>query len=127
MSPKFAEENLIRSYLLGELPEKEQDDFEKRLLADPKFFEMSLIIEGELLDDYVMGSLSKSDRISLESGLLMSAQQQRRVQLIRLLCLKSHSLMSAADKRSPGFLSLVTPYFKFHRSGLAQKVWWAGA
>jgi hypothetical protein len=124
MSQKLAEENLIRRYLLGELPEKEQDDFEKRLLADPKFFETSGIIEGELLDDYVMGLLSKTDRLSLESCLLVSAQQQCRVQLIRMLCHKSNSLMSV-EKRSPGFLSPMVRYFRSHRRGLAQAAWWA--
>src|SRR5947207_3279167 len=103
MSQKLAEENLIRSYLIGELPENEQDELEQRLLADPEFFEITSMIEGELLDDYVMGVLSESDRMSLERRLLISAQQQRRVQLIRLLRLKSNALVSA-KKRSTDFL-----------------------
>lgn len=101
MSQSLAEENLIRRYLLGELSQNKQDEFEKRLLADPEFFRTSRIIEGELLDDYVLGVLSESDRISLESGLLMSAQQQRRVKLIRLLRLKSNG-------------SVLTRYFRSH-------------
>lgn len=123
MSQKLAEENLIRSYLIGKLPENEQDELEMRLLTDPEFFETSRMIEGELLDDYVMGLLSKSDRMSLESGLLISAQQQRRVQLIRLLWVKANALVPA-KKRSTGLLSLWTRYFRSHRSGSYQAARW---
>ncbi|HXD31709.1 MAG TPA: hypothetical protein VN643_11355 [Pyrinomonadaceae bacterium] len=123
MSQKLAEENLIRSYLIGKLPENEQDELETRLLTDPEFFETSLIIEGELLDDYVMGLLSKPDRMSLESGLLISAQQQRRIQLIRLLWVKSKALVSA-KKQSSNLLSLWSRYFRSHRSGSYQAVRW---
>ena len=117
MSQKLSGENLIRSYLIGELPENEQHEFEKRLIVDPELFETSRIIESELLDDYVLGSLSESDRMSLESGMLMSVQQQRRVQLIRLLHLKSKILVSV-KKRSVDLSLLFTQYFRSHRSGL---------
>ena len=113
MSQNSPEENLIRNYLLGQLPENEQDSVEERLLTDPKFFETSLLIEGELLDDYVIGSLSESDRTSLESSLLVSAQQQRRVQLIRLLCLKS-TASTPAKGRSTNLLS----WFDLRRNDL---------
>lgn|SRR5215213_1688642 len=91
MVQNLAQENLIRSYFLGELSQNEQDEFEKRLLADPEFLQTSRVIEWELLDDYVLEALSGSDRVNLESRLLMSAQQQRKVQLIRLLRLKSNA------------------------------------
>jgi hypothetical protein len=85
MSQNLSEESLIRDYILHELPEDEQDDLEKRLLADPELFETSRIIEGELLDDYVRGYLSQDDRVRLEQGLLKNPQQYLRVQLIRTL------------------------------------------
>ena len=124
MPQNSPEENLLRKYLLGQLLENEQDYLEERLLADPKFFETSLVIEGELLDDYVMGSLSESDRMSLESSLLMSAQQQRRVQLIRLLRLKSNA-STFAERRLTRLLSRLNRYFGLPRSGLDRAVWWA--
>jgi len=115
MSQNPDEDKLIRRYLLGELSENEQDDFENHLLDDPEFLERAHIIEGELLDDYVMESLSERDRMNLESGLLMSAHEQCRVELIRLLHLKSNSTM-AAQKRSSNPRSLLTRYFGWHRS-----------
>jgi hypothetical protein len=85
MSQNLFEESLIRDYILHGLPEDEQDDLEKRLLADPELFETSRIIEGELLDDYVGGYLSQNDRVRLEQGLLKRPQHYLRVQLIRTL------------------------------------------
>jgi len=85
MSQNLSEEHLIRDYFLGELPENEQDLLQERLLVDPEFFEASLIIEDELMDDYALGLLSLYDRIRLEEGLLKVPQQYQRVQLTRTL------------------------------------------
>lgn len=85
MSQNLSEESLIRNYFLGELPENEQDLVQERLLVDPDFFETSLIIEDELIDDYALGLLSLYDRIRLEEGLLKVPQQYKRVQLTRTL------------------------------------------
>lgn len=85
MSQNLSEETLIRDYILQGLPEDEEDDLEKRLLADPELLETSRIIEGELLDDYVRGLLSHNERLRLEQGLLKNPKQYRRVQLIRTL------------------------------------------
>jgi anti-sigma-K factor RskA len=114
MVQNLAQENLIRSYFLGELSQNEQDEFEKRLLADPEFLQTLRIIEWELLDDYVLEALSESDRMNLESRLLMSAQQQRKVQLIRLLRLKSNASVFVKKR------SLFSRYFRSYRSGLDQ-------
>jgi hypothetical protein len=123
MPQNLSEENLIRHYLLGQLSENEQDALEEQLLTDPKFFEISLIIEGELLDEYVMGSLSEADRMKVESGLLIDEQQQRKVQLISLLRLKSNASTSA-EKQSTDFFSGSNRYFSL-RSRLDRVVWWA--
>jgi len=109
------EEKLIRRYLLGELSENEQDHLETQLLDHPELLERAHIIEGELLDDYVMESLSECDRMNLESSLLMNAHKQRRVELIRLLHLESNPAM-AAQKRSPYEHSLLMRYFRGHRN-----------
>jgi len=113
MSQNLADENLIRSYLLGQLGQNEQDEFEKRLLGDPEFFQTSLIVEDELIDDYALEILSESDRMNLESSLLMSAQQQQKVQLTRLLCRKSNALVSV-KKRSVDLSSQFTRDFISH-------------
>jgi len=115
MSQNLAEMNLIRSYLLGELTENEQDALEERLLIEPELLEISLMIEGELVDEYVMGWLSESDRTKLEGGLLRGEQQQRKLQLSNLLRLKANGSMSA-EERSTNPLSRLNQLFELHRN-----------
>lgn len=85
MSQNLSEENLIRNYLLDELTETEQDLVHERLLMDPEFFETSLIIEDELMDDYALGLLSPKDQVRVKEYLLKSPQQFKRVQFTRTL------------------------------------------
>ena len=85
MSQNLSEEHLIRNYLLDELTETEQDLVHERLLMDPEFFETSLIIEDELMDDYALGLLSPRDRVRVQESLLKSPQQFSRVQFTRTL------------------------------------------
>lgn len=65
MSPNLSEESLIRNYFLGELPEDEQDLVQERLLVDPEFFETSLIIEDELMDDWTKPLRGRLARVLL--------------------------------------------------------------
>jgi len=87
MFQELAQEQLIRSFLLGELPESEQELIEERLVTDQNhdFFDKFLIIEGELLDDYVLGHISERERVKLESGLLKSPHEYRKVEFVKTL------------------------------------------
>jgi len=102
MSQNLSEESLIRNYFFNELPENEQDALEEQLLTDPEFFETSLIIEGELLDQYALGLLSPNDRLRVEESLLKSPQQYRRVQLTRTL----EQFLSKSDAQARGYKEL---------------------
>jgi hypothetical protein len=73
-------------YLLGQLPEQEQSDFESRYFADDNFFEELLTIEDDLRDAYVRGELSKADGEAFERRLLISSDQKHRQEFARTLC-----------------------------------------
>jgi len=117
MSQNLTEVNLIRSYLLGDLLENEQDALEKRLLIEPELYEASLMVEDELLDDYVMERLSESDRLKVEDGLLSCEQLQRKLQLSKLLRLKANGSKSAEERSAHPLLRL-KQLFGLHRSYL---------
>jgi hypothetical protein len=87
MSQELGQEQLIRSYLLGELPASEQELVEERLVTDQDqgFFDAFLIIEGELFDDYVLGRISEQERAKLERGLLRSPHESRKVAFVKTL------------------------------------------
>ncbi|MFL6229463.1 MAG: hypothetical protein ACJ741_11865 [Pyrinomonadaceae bacterium] len=65
----------IEDYLLGKLTTDEQEQMEERFLLDSNFFEQAMIIEYELIDAYVDGSLSEKESFV---GHFLSTPQQRR-------------------------------------------------
>ena len=85
MSQQLIEEQLIRAYFLGDLPESEEERIQERLFTDRDFFESLLIIEGELVDDYALDLISDREREKLESGFLASPHQYRKVEFVRTL------------------------------------------
>ena len=52
------DDELLRSYLLGTLPEREADHLEGRLLAEDELFELSEAIEADLLAACDRGELA---------------------------------------------------------------------
>jgi hypothetical protein len=55
-----------RAYLLGLLPDDEAARLEEEYFADAPAFEAMLAAEDELVDDYVAGALSETDRRAFE-------------------------------------------------------------
>jgi hypothetical protein len=73
------EEERLRRYLLGLCTPKESAEVERVILAE--FHPILDIIEDELIEDYVTGELSESDRTHFEERFLLS---QERIEKIRL-------------------------------------------
>lgn len=55
-------EESIRKYLLGELPEEEQTEVQILLLTDEEYFDELRLVEGELTDEFVFGTLSDDEQ-----------------------------------------------------------------
>lgn len=85
MSRSMSEEQLIRSYFLGDLPESEEDRIQERAFTDPEFYETLLMIEGELVDGYALDLISEQERAKLERGFLVSPHQYQKVRVVRTL------------------------------------------
>jgi hypothetical protein len=71
------DESLIRQYLLGELSPEEQEPIEKRVLSDDASFETFLLVEDELMDQYVRGGLNREETRLAEKHFLASPERQR--------------------------------------------------
>lgn len=61
---------LMRSYLLGDLDGERLEQFELRLLSDPKFQDALKTEQDELVDDYSFGLLSSDERERFEQHFL---------------------------------------------------------
>lgn len=73
----------MKGYLLGLLPEDEASSLEEKGLADYDFFEHLLIVENQLIDDYLTGQLSPQYRVQFEKQFLLSPKRRERVEFAR--------------------------------------------
>jgi hypothetical protein len=72
-------------YLLGNLTEEEQVQVEDRAFADRDYLSALETAEADLIDAYVRGELSESDRRSFELRFLTSPERRRKVEFARAL------------------------------------------
>jgi hypothetical protein len=54
-------QKLVRQYLLGDLEDEQRQQFEQQLFADGDYFERVLMIEDELIEDFVFNLLPLSE------------------------------------------------------------------
>ena len=79
------DDELLRSYLLGTLPEEEADRLEGRLLAEDELFELSEAIESDLLAACDRGEFAPEERERVLRRLASSPQGRERLALARSL------------------------------------------
>ena len=79
------EQETIRLYLLGQAPLEDSSKVEERLLTDGEFYQELLIVEEELIDRYLSGELSESERESFEPHFLLPPERQQKLRFARSL------------------------------------------
>ena len=79
------DEKLISQYLLGELTEEQQVEIEDRAFSDKDYLASITAVEDDLIDEYVRGELSPTDRERFETRFLASAERRKRVQFAKAL------------------------------------------
>lgn len=85
MRQNVIDEEDIKRYLLGELDEEKQQLLEKHLLTDEKFFEQLLIVEDELVDEYLRGKLSAHERQQFVAHFLSTPERHQKLRFARAL------------------------------------------
>lgn len=87
MDAGLPNEAMIRQYLLGRVDatSKVAEEFQERLLADDDLAEWAELIEGEILEEYLEGTLSPSDRQAVETHFLRPPERQEKLRRMRLL------------------------------------------
>lgn len=78
-------ETLIAQYLLGELPEEQQVEIEDRAFSDKEYLASITAVENDLIDEYVRGELSATERQGFEARFLASAERRKRVEFAKAL------------------------------------------
>jgi hypothetical protein len=85
MRSQRSDETRHVKYLLGNLTEEEQVQAEDRAFADADYLSALEAAEADLIDAYVRGDLSQSDRRSFELRFLTSPERRRKVEFARAL------------------------------------------
>src|SRR5436305_13628758 len=101
MNSNPTDDELLRSYLLGELSEEKADAVEGRLLTEDDLFELSEAIEVDLLAEYAQGLLAPAEREHVQRRLASSPQGRERLKLARSL-----SILAGGDAK-PSVLPFV--------------------
>lgn len=78
MKNRPGEERLLTRYLLGEASELEQNLLETNYFHDPRFYELLLAVEEELICDYLNGFLSPHEWRQFERHFLKSARRRQK-------------------------------------------------
>ncbi|MCI0622415.1 MAG: hypothetical protein L0387_12270 [Acidobacteria bacterium] len=73
----------MRQYLLGELSPEAQRQLEERAMTDAHCFEQLLLVEDELVDEYVCGSLAPSERAKFDSHFLSTPERHQKLRFAK--------------------------------------------
>lgn len=85
MQLESKDQETLRQYLLGNLLPEESAPLEERLLTDGDFYQELLILEDELVDQYLSGDQSIAERESFEAHFLLTPERQEKVRFSRTL------------------------------------------
>ena len=76
----------IRQYLLGAPLEADQQQLiEERLMTDDELCEQIEIVEDELIEQFLAGELSASERVQFEEAFLSTAERREKLRVARAL------------------------------------------
>lgn len=99
MALNLSDNQLLKRYLLGEVPRHLRKQIEKKFFEDDSFFDRLLYVEEQLMADYVYGKLTEDERLRFESSFLTSPKRQQRVEELRDKTTASVSQGGAEKKR----------------------------
>lgn len=113
-------EEKLKHYFLGKLPEAENNLFEEEIALDEKLTEAAQIVESELIDDYLRGNLSASDRELFGAIYLTTEARREKLQI-------AESLWRVANEQKVSEIVAAKTSLSFWQTWNALRVVFAGA
>ncbi len=114
---KQIDEQQVRRYLLGELPDSQQVEIESRFFEDDSAYKQILAIQEELADDYVRNHLPANERNSFVQNFLRSSLRRERVEYAAVFA-RALEMPDQVSVASPARASLTEVLSAFFRPGL---------
>jgi hypothetical protein len=75
----------LRRYLLGQMVEVDLSQVEERLMSEADLYEEILILEDEIIDQYIRGAMSEAESASFERYFLQSPEHRQKLRFARAL------------------------------------------
>src|ERR1700710_1930665 len=85
MTPELQDDELLRSYLLGKLPDEDADTLERRLLAEDDLFDLAEAVEMDLLASFDRGAFTPEEREEVLRKLAATPRGRERLAFARSL------------------------------------------
>jgi hypothetical protein len=85
MTPELHDDELLRSYLLGKLPDEDADTLERRLLAEDELFDLAEAVELDLLAAVDRGAFTPEEKEEILRRLAATPRGRERLALARSL------------------------------------------
>ena len=79
------DKDVLRTYLLGTLEAEARAELEERILSDSATYEELLLLEEELIEQYVAGGLSKAEQQQFDTHFLITEERQKKLRFGQLL------------------------------------------
>lgn len=78
-------DSLLREFLLGKLEDNERDRIESLFLTDADVREQVMVVEQELIDDYLEDSLNEDDKERFLARFAQTEEQRRKLRITRAI------------------------------------------
>lgn len=120
MKVETPKDEVIAQYLLGKLSEQDQIHLEQQYFSNAEVFERFLLIENELIDDYLRAQLCDEDRELFEKHFLAVAARAEKVEFSKsLIKIASSSTRPKMREASSSNVDWWKGYFGWLSSGLS--------
>jgi hypothetical protein len=112
MVAMMSDESVLKKYLLGDLPPEERVRVEHDYFADPEHFEELVGVENDLIDSYVRGTLSDSQRQQFEQHYANRPERRTRIDFAMALSQAAQQQRESIAARTASPWSSLRSYFR---------------
>lgn len=85
MTPTPEVQQRLRRYLLGQLDDEAREEVEKDLFANDETYQELLVVEDEMVDEYLADKLGQDDRSAFENNFLGPPERRQKLRFGRAL------------------------------------------
>jgi hypothetical protein len=97
MTPIRELQNRIRLYLLGQLSDAAGEELEQNILTNAELFEELMIVEDELIDEYLANELGQNERANFERHFLATPERHEELRFAQAL---NRHVTAASQRKS---------------------------